>query len=70
MPKKVYMSDELRPGGGVVFNVSWDRLEDFLRGRPDRYAGTNAVVKADEQCEFVVTPSGINVYTAKSDVNG
>ncbi len=70
MPKKVYMNEEQRSGGGTVFNVSWDRIEDFLRGKKDQYAGTNAVVESDEQCDFVITARGINVYTVKNDDDG
>jgi hypothetical protein len=70
MPRKIYAPDQYRPGGGTVFSVSWDRIEDFLRGKEDRFAGTNAVVGADERCDFVITAHGINVYTIKeSDVD-
>ena len=70
MPRKIYMPEQFRSGGGVMFNVSWDRIEDFLRGKEDRYAGTTAVVESGEQCEFVITPNGINVYMVKeSDVD-
>ena len=70
MPRKIYMSEQFRSGGGTMFNVSWDRIEDFLRGKEDRFAGTNAVVEADERCDFVITARGINVYTMKeSDVD-
>jgi hypothetical protein len=70
MPKKIYMTGQYRPGGGTVFNVSWDRIEDFLRGKPDRFADSNAMLNPDEQCEFVITKDGINVYTVKDDADG
>ncbi len=70
MPRKIYTSEQLRPGGGTVFSVSWSRIEDFLRGKEDRLAETNAVVKDDERCDFVITAHGINVYPIKeSDVD-
>ena len=70
MPRSIHMPGQHRPGGGVMFNVSWDRIEDFLRGKEDRYAGSNAVVEDDERCDFVITAQGINVYTIKeSDVD-
>ena len=71
MPKKVYTSEQYRPGmRGTVFTVCWDRIEDFLRGKPDRFAGSNATLKPDEQCEFVITKDGINVYVVKDDADG
>jgi hypothetical protein len=70
MPKKIYMSGQYRAGGGTVFNVSWDRIEDFLRGKPDLFADSNATLQPDEQCEFVITKDGINVYAVKDDADG
>ena len=61
MPK-IYMSDNEHSGGGTMFCVRWDRIEDFLRGKPDVCAGSSAFVKSDETCEFVVTSDGIKVY--------
>jgi len=64
------MPGQYRPGGGTVFSVSWDRIEDFLRGKKDRLAESNAVVKDNERCDFVITAHGINVYTmTESDVD-
>ena len=67
MPRKIYMSEQKRPGGGVTFNVAWDRIEDFLRGNPDRYVGMNAKLEPHEDCEFVITKDGINVYVVNKD---
>ncbi len=70
MPRKIYTSEQLRPGGGTVFSVSWDRIEGFLRGKEDRYAGSNAVLDSGESCDFVITATGINVYVlTESDVD-
>jgi hypothetical protein len=66
MPRKIYTSEQARPGGGTMFHVPWERIEDFLRGK-DRYAGSNAVLKDGEYCEFVVTHTGLNVYVVDAD---
>ena len=69
MPRKIYMSEQFRPGGGTMYHVPWARIEDFLRGR-DRYAGSNAVLNSGEICDFVITATGINVYVlTESDVD-
>ncbi len=69
MPNKIYMPNKPRSGGGTTFRVSWDRIEDFLRGK-DRYAGSNAFLNSDEVCDFVVTETGIDIYVLKaSDVD-
>ena len=64
MPRKVYMPDQYRMGGGTTFHVSWSRIENFLRGK-DVLSETNAALKPNEHCEFVVTATGINVYVDK-----
>ena len=70
MPKKIHMTGQYRANGGVTFNVSWDRIEDFLRGNPDRYVDTNAKLEPHEDCEFVITKDGINVFVVdKNDVD-
>ena len=61
MVDKVYMYGEATPVSGVRFDVSWDRIEDFLRGEPDKLAGTSAMVKPHERCDFQVTGNGITV---------
>lgn len=62
MPDKVYIyGGESAPTSGVKFDVSWDRIEDFLRGKPDRSGGTCATLKDHEQCDFEVTGNGITV---------
>ncbi len=69
MPTKIHMTGQYRANGGVTFNVSWDRIEDFLRGNSDRYADTNAKLEPHEECEFVITKDGISVYVVnKNDV--
>ncbi len=61
MPKKVYMPEDIRTGGGVAFFVSWNRLEGYLRGG-DLF---DSEVRQDETCEFVIQPDGIMVYVDK-----
>ena len=61
MPNKVYMPEENRPGGGVAFFVSWNRLEGYLRGG-DLF---DSEIRLDETCEFVIQPDGITVYVDK-----
>lgn len=68
MPRKIYMSEQHRVGGGTMFHVPWERIEDFLRGN-DQYADSNAVLNEGEYCEFVVTATGLNVYVVNADGN-
>lgn len=63
MPRRVYMPDEFRLGGGSVFHVTWENLESYLRGDDPR--GGTPALKPDESCEFVVTATGVNVYVMK-----
>jgi hypothetical protein len=64
MPKNVYMPDVKPRRGGVAFHVSWNRIEQCLRGN-DPKAHTNAVIGSDESCEFVINEYGIEVYVDK-----
>ena len=77
MPRKVYMHDQPRSGGGTVFHVPWERIEELLRIDPytplerdgehaQRVPGGPAL-KHDESCEFVITVTGINVYVHTHD---
>jgi hypothetical protein len=62
MVDKVYMpGDAKTPQSGIKFGVSWERIENYLRGKPDPYIGTEAVLKPDEQCDFEVTEHGVTV---------
>lgn len=63
MPRKVYMPDQPRLGGGTTFHVTWDNIEEFLRGKRQPYAH----LKEGERCEFVITATGINVYVIRED---
>ena len=63
MPRRVYLNGEYRPGGGVQFHVTWEAFERMLRGEP------TLALKPDEICEFVVTPTGVNVYVEKNDAH-
>lgn len=61
MPNKVYLSKDDRPGGGTVFLVTWESIEEYLRGYRKGHA-----LHPDETCEFVISDDGISVYVEKT----
>lgn len=62
MPNKVYLPHEDRPGGGLSFHVTWENLEEYLRGTAARQRDSKPALRPGEKCEFVVTFTGITVY--------
>ena len=67
MPRKVYQAGEYRPGGGTTFHISFERIERMLRGDAGEIDPliVRPSIHRDEVCEFVLTPTGINVYVEK-----
>jgi len=62
MVDTVYMHGQAgSPSSGTKFTVSWSRIEDFLRGNPDRYSESDANLKPHERCDFEITEHGIEV---------
>ena len=62
MPNKVYMPEDSRLGGGLCFHVTWQNVEEYLRGTALRQRNSTPALRPGEVCEFVVTSTGINVY--------
>jgi hypothetical protein len=66
MPNKVYMPDEDRHGGGTTFFVTWENIEEYLRGKALRQH-SNPALDPHETCEFVVEERGISVIVENVD---